>query len=492
MLHSTAQHSTALTSFFSFHGHNPFLSFMLVLAMTAGIVLVAITQAHAADQVSYLEGAWDSSANKCILTQKSTTSYTVLTSDATSWSDGTTYVVNSDVTIADRITVTGTVSLILCDGATLTASSGITVSSGNTLNIYGQESGTGTLTATAYVKGNGSDPENARAGAAIGGLGDFMMGTGTDACGTINIHGGTVNANKNNSDECLAAGIGGAGQIGGNGGAVTIYSGTVNAYGSQGAGIGDYPYGESNGGTFTMYGGTVTAVGGGYCGGISGGAINGGTAVTAAIYGGTLTATGSQGGNTGYGPGDGIGTGGWWKEDAEPSHGTLTAGTGVTIQGSSDNSTWTTLEAPFSTRYQYMKAEGPQAAMKEYSNKYYVRTPDDLSITQAGWNFPAGVITASADKDDFDPNKKVVVTASSANGWALKDTILWHFNTDTVPYTLKNTQTDTTSTTSWEISYTDLTKDGGITITFGAQVEDFTGKRPGAYADDVTFSVEVK
>ena len=88
------------------------------------------------------------------------------------------------------------------------------------------------------------------------------------------------------------------------------------------------------------------------------------------------------------------------------------------------------------------------ATWGDYTNKYYVRTPDDLNITQAGWNYPAGVITASADKEDFDPSKKLVITASSANGWALRDTIFWHFNPDTVPYILKNAITDTEATTS--------------------------------------------
>ena len=132
------------------------------------------------------------------------------------------------------------------------------------------------------------------------------------------------------------------------------------------------------------------------------------------------------------------------------------------------------------------------ATWGDYTNKYYVRTPDDLNITQAGWNYPAGVITASADKEDFDPSKKLVITASSANGWALRDTIFWHFNPDTVPYILKNAITDTEATTSWEISCADLTKSGGVTITFGAYVSDFSTKRPGAYDDDVSFIIEVR
>ena len=99
------------------------------------------------------------------------------------------------------------------------------------------------------------------------------------------------------------------------------------------------------------------------------------------------------------------------------------------------------------------------ATWGEYTNKYYVHTPDGLSITQSGWNFPAGVITASADAEDFDPAKKVVISVTSPNKWKLKDASFW----------------------GWLNSE----------ITFGAQVEDFSAKRPGAYEDNVKFSVEI-
>ena len=118
-----------------------------------------------------------------------------------------------------------------------------------------------------------------------------------------------------------------------------------------------------------MYGGTVTAVAGDvYSGAISGDKGNG---VAASIYGGTLTAIGGAGSGN-YLPSDGIGINSVYSDDASTAnHGTLTAGTGVTIKGSSDNSTWNTMESPFSTRYQYMKAEGPQA--KIISNHTHTR-----------------------------------------------------------------------------------------------------------------------
>jgi hypothetical protein len=50
-----------------------------------------------------------------------------VTSTTTAWTNGNTYNVTSDVTITERITVTGDVTLNLGEGCTLTAEKGITV-----------------------------------------------------------------------------------------------------------------------------------------------------------------------------------------------------------------------------------------------------------------------------------------------------------------------------------------------------------------------------
>ena len=103
----------------------------------------------------------------------SQTTYAVKNNKSTLGSDGNTtwYAVNKSVDLANRITVNGTVNLILTDGTTLNAQKGITVSSGSTLNIYGQASGTGQLIATG---------DNNAAG----------IGSG----GNINIYGGIITA----------------------------------------------------------------------------------------------------------------------------------------------------------------------------------------------------------------------------------------------------------------------------------------------------------
>ena len=208
------------------------------------------------------------------------TEYTELT-DRTTLSDGW-YVVNSDVTILDRITVSGNVRLILANGKTLNAESGITVAEGNSFTIYAQSAGDtmGKLTA----KGPHSN-------AGIG-------GKSNESGGTVTVNGGIITATSEN----YAAGIGGG--YNGEGATVTINGGIVTATGGKfAAGIGGGDSG--NGGIVAINGGTVTATGGERGAGIGGGDAGAGATVT--INGGTVTATGEKyaagigGGNTGAG-----------------------------------------------------------------------------------------------------------------------------------------------------------------------------------------------
>ena len=172
---------------------------------------------------------------------------TVLTSEMTTLESGW-YVLNSDVTFSDRITVSGTVNLILADGYTLTARQGVNVGKGNTLSIYGQSADTGAIRAT----GNGD-----RSG---------IGGGSNQSSGTIIIYGGSVTANGGTK----AAGIGGGCE--GSGGTTTIYGGVIEATGSNSwswngaAGIGGgtsddtYESGSSSG-DIDVYGGIIFATG---------------------------------------------------------------------------------------------------------------------------------------------------------------------------------------------------------------------------------------
>ena len=195
-----------------------FLSFLILIN---AVPLTAVT-ANAQTSVSYLDE--NGTTQQCV-------KYTAIT-DQTELSTGW-YVVNSDVTISDRITVSGNVHLILADGKTLTAGGGINVSSNNAFTVYAQSVGNamGKLTANAFV------------GSGIG-------GNDLQSCGKVTINGGNVTA----TGSYWYAGIGGGTR--GDGGEITITGGIVTATGgNNGAGIGGGS--EGAGGKITIKGGIV-------------------------------------------------------------------------------------------------------------------------------------------------------------------------------------------------------------------------------------------
>lgn len=127
------------------------------------------------------------------------------------------YVVDGNFDLSTHeITIYGDVCLILKDEASLTvqgreSQAGIVVETGNSITIYGQVNGTGSLVAT------GGDY-----GAGIGSRDYDFGGTG---CGTVTIVGGNVTA----VGGCMAAGIGGGWST--DGGSVDVKRGKVVATG---------------------------------------------------------------------------------------------------------------------------------------------------------------------------------------------------------------------------------------------------------------------
>jgi len=136
------------------------------------------------------------------------TAYYTVDSSTTALSN-TWYAVTDDTTVNSRISVSGTVNLILCDGVTLTAVKGIEVPDGATLNIYAQSGRTGALEVTL--------PDNNTAGIGVS--------NGEDA-GTININGGVIT---------VESGVNAAAIGGGNSGSVTFNGGNITANGFVGA-----------------------------------------------------------------------------------------------------------------------------------------------------------------------------------------------------------------------------------------------------------------
>lgn len=244
-------------------------------------------------------------------------SATEVNANSTTWTTGW-YVVNSNVTINDRVTVSGAVHLILVDGYTLTATdddedkdSGINVSGSNSLTIYGQQNGTGTLTAD-------TESQNPAIGS-----------NEQEDCGSITINGGTIDAKTGYSSAVIGSGWRGKG------GNITINGGTITAtsWGAGGAGIGS---GGCNEGSeedipdtmkITINGGTITATGSEHCPGIGGGQNREGCFIE--INGGTIKATGGNNAS-------GIGTGSAGQTKTRITGGIVTAtggGSGYGIGG---------------------------------------------------------------------------------------------------------------------------------------------------------------
>ena len=159
-----------------------------------------------------------------------------VTSDSISWERDQTYYLLDNVTINERITVEGTVHLMLGEGCTLTAPEGIFVPGKLVIE------GSGTLKANATEN-------NAAIGANSGSPG-----------GVVEIRGGYVIARG----DTHAAGIGGAKGSDSGIDAINIYGGTVEAYGGDAASGLGRGYGNSGvATTVRIYDGFVQAQGGG-------------------------------------------------------------------------------------------------------------------------------------------------------------------------------------------------------------------------------------
>ena len=152
----------------------PLRRLLVSLALALALVL-ALTAAAWADGVSYVYRSWDGT----------TVQEEIRTANASRLSDSTDatlrsgwYYVNTNLERKDRLVISGTVNIILCDGAKLYQKDGIQVDAGNVLNIYCQSGNTGELYCDADTNDNAAIGANETSG----------------DCGTINIHGGKVTA----------------------------------------------------------------------------------------------------------------------------------------------------------------------------------------------------------------------------------------------------------------------------------------------------------
>ncbi|GEM_PF-2766113 len=265
------------------------LSLCLALLMVAALVPAQLViSAGAESSVSFIYRWWDSATNQVKSETRSAIAHSLQDyDDGMDDLYGGWYYSSGYKVFSDRVTVHGTVNIIICEsgGSYVKFADGIHVPPGNTLNIYGQSGETQSLEAIA----------DTNCVAAIG-------GNDKESCGTINIYSGKVTAKA----DVDAAGIG-SGDDAPAAGNINIYGGTVDATGGSadsdgGAGIGGG--GSGSGGATIIYGGNVTAKGGANAAGIGGG--DGGAGGDIQIYGGTVNA---RGGSENYDGGAGIGGG---------------------------------------------------------------------------------------------------------------------------------------------------------------------------------------
>ena len=238
-------------------------------------------------------------------TDETIPSGTTVTNTLTTWPAGT-YIVNSDITIDDNVTITGDVNLIVFDGVTLTVNGYLgdpnPFAETYSLSIYGQSEGTGSIKATCTTadmatidakdliihgvvinaSSTGNDGKsmlakdnlvvynsNITASATVGNAqsvetnGDLKIYNGTFVTSGMSqgimatntyIYGGDITASGGN----LPSGQGGIGISG----TLIISGGTVKANGGDAKAASAQPGGEALGGTVTFNGGTLTATGG--------------------------------------------------------------------------------------------------------------------------------------------------------------------------------------------------------------------------------------
>ena len=118
-------------------------------------------------------------------------------------------------------------------------------------------------------------------------------------------------------------------------------------------------------------------------------------------------------------------------------------------------------------------------ALADGTTSYTLTIPSTLTVANKGWNGTDGISATGT----LESGKKLTVTASSANNFALKS------GSNSVGYKMATASTDTTAITSWE--FTELSNTA-TTKTMGIIVDDYSSKPAGTYQDTVTFTAKVE
>jgi hypothetical protein len=114
---------------------------------------------------------------------------------------------------------------------------------------------------------------------------------------------------------------------------------------------------------------------------------------------------------------------------------------------------------------------------------YTLTIPSSFTVANAGWNEIEGGVTASGTLAD---GKKLVVTAQSDNGWALKS------GDNSIGYNLAKAEADYNANAeapTWE--FDTLTAEG-VSQTAGLIVDNYDEAPAGNYSDNVVFTASVE
>ena len=299
------------------------------------------------------------------------------------------------------ITVTQDMAITISEGKTVTINKGLVIESGATLTVYGP----GTLMVYGTDGGDGQS-----GGTAISGNISIKGGANVQANGGRGGAGSTGQTGSRGG-EGGKGGNGGQGGNGGNGGAaftgaVTIYSGSINAFAGRGGnggrggegGEGGYGPGEPD---YTGPGGNGGDGGAGGNGGSGGAAFAG----TLTFFGGSVTAVGGSAGDGGTG-GDG-GEGGEGKWNGSPGNGSMNEGE----PGSNGNAfaSAPTIQATTYTmtngdHVDITTATGIKSVILSAADAYDTNDPNDMPPVDVTTNAEAGATftEASFAMPDFD------------------------------------------------------------------------------------------
>ena len=146
----------------------------------------------------------------------------------------------------------------------------------------------------------------------------------------------------------------------------------------------------------------------------------------------------------------------------------------------------TTAFADYKTTLTLTLKGGSAVSNPTYDETYELTVPSSLRIANEGWNALGSMtVKYSGSSTGFNTAKKLVVTASSTNNFALKAD-----GGGSISYFLATSEDDSAATTSFTFTAAQIT--AGASQDLGVNVGSFTGASDGTYTDEITYTVAIQ